>query len=136
MVLELGPTARRATEGDRRSTAPRFLSQVPRWRTARGVVIPVWMRCARGGAHSWNSSATVKSRSSGLELQVLVRSRVRVSSDQAETRFRYPGPDAIEEAELPDGGGHDLLVHELLDLHEDCLAFLRVRLRRLLLEEP
>src|SRR5919197_4748853 len=72
----------------------------------------------------------------GSDLHVLVRRGVRVAGDQAEPRLLDPWADAVQERELPDRDEDLLLVHELLDLHEDRLALLPVELRGLLAEEP
>src|SRR5262249_21250897 len=69
------------------------------------------------------------------ERDVLVGRRIRVARDQAEPRLANPRAHAVQERELPDRREHHLLLEELLDLLEQCLALLPVGVGRLLLEE-
>src|SRR5262245_24388623 len=56
--------------------------------------------------------------------------------DEAEARLLHAWTDAVDEAELPDGRVHHLVVDELLDPVQRRLAALAIHLGRLLTEEP
>src|SRR6516162_9162643 len=51
-----------------------------------------------------------------LELEILVRRRVRMERDEPEAGLLDAGPDAVQEAKLPERCRHDTFVGELLDL--------------------
>src|SRR5207244_282856 len=70
-----------------------------------------------------------------LELDVLIRRRPGIVGQQAEARLAHARAVAVQERELPDRQVHDLVVHELLNLVEERLALLRVRLAGLLAAE-
>src|SRR5262245_48335205 len=74
-------------------------------------------------------------KSPRLEFHVLVWRRPRVIRDEAEPRFRDVRTDSLQESELPDRQEHRLVVNQLLDAMEHCLALLRIELARLLSEQ-
>src|SRR5829696_1121716 len=71
-----------------------------------------------------------------LELQILIGRRVWEIRHGAEAVEGHARADAIQEGGLDDGREHHAIVNELLDLVQDLLADARVRLVRLLGEEP
>src|SRR5262244_1577325 len=73
--------------------------------------------------------------SSGLEPDVLVRSRVGEKGDQGERGLLDARPDAADEAVLPDGRVDLPIVQDPLDLMEHLLPLLAVALALLAIEE-
>src|SRR5262245_40065692 len=71
-----------------------------------------------------------------LEPHVFVRGRIRIAGDQTEAGVLHPGPDAAQDARLPERREHRLLVHELLDAVERPLAPLAIQLPGLVAKEP
>src|SRR5437899_7507171 len=72
---------------------------------------------------------------SGLELQVLVRRRVREALDVVDARLLDPWPNAPEERQFVDRHVHHPVVHDLLDLVQHGLALLPIQLASLALVE-
>src|SRR5215475_14710264 len=70
------------------------------------------------------------------ELHVLVGGGIEVVGDQSQTGLGHARPNPVEKGGLVEGHEHHALVHELLDLLEECLALLAVDLAGLLAEEP
>src|SRR5687767_12211564 len=66
---------------------------------------------------------------------ILVRRRVGMAWDQAESRLPDTGTGAVDEGQLPKVRVDRALVHELLGLVQDRLPLLAVELGRLLLEQ-
>src|SRR5438128_4174578 len=96
-------------------------------------------RRSTSAPRSWRRRAPTlprSARSLPLELHVLVRRRPRVVGDEAEPRFRHARTHSLQEGQLPDRKDHGLVVDQLLDAMEERLSLLRVKLTRLLLEEP
>src|SRR5439155_15381852 len=73
--------------------------------------------------------------SGSLQLQILVRRRIRVAPDQTDTRLLEPWTDAPGERQLVDRDVRHPIVEDLLDLVDQGLALLHVDLARLTLEQ-
>src|SRR5262245_29752636 len=84
---------------------------------------------------STSSSAISVRSSSALQLEVFVGSGEWPAGDEPETGLRHPRALGVDEAELPDGRVHRLVVHELLDPVQRRFAALAIQLARLLPEE-
>jgi hypothetical protein len=89
----------------------------------------VWFREIPGAFAAGSGAVT------SLELQIFVRRRVEVAGDEAQAWLRHAAAVAVEERGLDERGEHDALVHELLDLRQDCRAPLGIELTGLLLVE-
>src|SRR5262249_11354214 len=70
-----------------------------------------------------------------LELQVLVRRRIREQRDEAQARLLDARTDPVQEAQLPERRVQHAVVGQALDLLEQGLAPLGIELARLLDEE-
>src|SRR5262249_21631815 len=73
--------------------------------------------------------------SSLLQAHILERRRPGVGVDRHQRRLLHPRSDAARPDVEPDGREHHALVHELLDLVQQGLAFRPVRLTVLLFEQ-
>src|SRR5947208_16817429 len=71
-----------------------------------------------------------------LELHVFIRTGERKAGDEPEPRLLHPRSEAAHRRELPDRREHRLLVDELLDAMQRCLAALAIELGRLLPGQP
>src|SRR5439155_12808303 len=69
------------------------------------------------------------------QADVLIGSGVVVKRNQPEAGFRHAGADAVGPGQLIQGSVHGSLVHEALDLVQECLALLLVAFLRLLFEQ-
>src|SRR5262249_45733754 len=70
-----------------------------------------------------------------LELHVLIRRRKRPARDEPEPGLRDAGALRVDEAQLPERRKDRLVVDELLNAMERCLAALSVQVDRLLAEQ-
>src|SRR5258708_4868168 len=92
-------------------------------------------RCTCESTMSMGGLPSVSGLPRGLELQILVRCRVREALDVVHTRFLHPRADAPEEGQLVDGHVHRAVLHDLLDLMQHAFALLAIQLAGLALEE-
>src|SRR3989442_1981973 len=71
---------------------------------------------------TWGESANRRRALSSLQLQILVRRRVRMVRHRVQAVHLQPRPHAGEERRLDDGAEHRAVVDDLLELDQNLLA--------------